>query len=156
MLVVGIGNAWRGDDATGLIAVERIKAAAPAVRALAWESEPIGLLERWENEDVVVAIDATSSGAAPGTIVHLDATVDPIPAEYARRGTHAIGLAETVELARALGRLPGRLIVYGIEGKSFATGEGLSDEVDEALDLLAATVAGELGMLTEVTPGVHG
>ena len=50
---------------------------------------------------------------------------EPAPREEARpvdirvgSSTHALGLAEAMELARALGRLP-PVIVYGIEGKTF-------------------------------------
>ena len=42
-----------------------------------------------------------------------------------------MGLPEAVALARELDRLPTRLIVYGIEGESFETGEGLSDPVPD-------------------------
>ncbi|HKC86245.1 MAG TPA: hypothetical protein VKG02_09745 [Blastocatellia bacterium] len=41
-------------------------------------------------------------------------------------------MAEAIELARALGNIPQRLMVYGIEGKNFAAGVGLSAEVEKA------------------------
>ena len=46
------------------------------------------------------------SGAAPGTTRRLDASRERLPAELFRGSTHALGLAEAVELARALDRLP--------------------------------------------------
>jgi len=48
-------------------------------------------------------------------------------------------------LARALGRLPPRLIVYGVEGKAFEAGVGLSPEVKAAVQEVAERVLGELG-----------
>ena len=77
-------------------------------------------------------VDAVSSGAEPGTIHRLDALTERLPAELSRGSTHAFGLAEAVELARALERLPGRLLVFGIEGKRFDAGAGLSPEVEQA------------------------
>ena len=66
-----------------------------------------------------------------------------------RSSTHAFGVADAVELARALDRLPERLDVYAIEGASFAAGAPLSPAVaaaiDELADLLAAEAAGEPG-----------
>jgi hydrogenase maturation protease len=41
-------------------------------------------------------------------------------------------VAEAIELARALSNFPQRLVVYGIEGKNFAAGVGLSAEVEKA------------------------
>lgn len=48
--------------------------------------------------------------------------------------THGLGVAEAIALGGALGRLPRRLVVIGIEGARFDAGEGLSPEVDRALD----------------------
>ena len=43
------------------------------------------------------------------------------PASF-RSSTHAFGVGDAVELARALGRLPRRVVVYGVEGADFAAG----------------------------------
>jgi hypothetical protein len=47
-------------------------------------------------------------------------------------GQELAGVAEAIELARALGALSRSLVVYGIEGKNFAAGVGLSYEVEKA------------------------
>jgi hydrogenase maturation protease len=49
-----------------------------------------------------------------------------------------VGLADAIELARALGRLPPRVTVYGIEGERFDTGAPLSDSVAGAIDEVVA------------------
>ena len=41
-------------------------------------------------------------------------------------------MVEAIELARALGNFPQPMVVYGIEGKNFAAGIGLSAEVEKA------------------------
>jgi hydrogenase maturation protease len=46
-----------------------------------------------------------------------------------RASTHHFGLSEVIGLARALDRMPVRLRVYGIEGRSFGIGSALSPEV---------------------------
>ena len=71
-----------------------------------YEGEPVGLIEDWAGADAVIVVDAVSSGAPPGTIHRLDPLSAPIPAALSQGSTHAFGLAETIELARALGRLP--------------------------------------------------
>ena len=74
-----------------------------------YEGEPVGLIEDWAGADAVIVVDAVSSGAPPGTIHRLDPLAEPIPAALSQGSTHAFGLAETIELARTLDRLPPRL-----------------------------------------------
>ena len=145
-LIIGLGNEYRRDDAVGLVVARRLRQAAPkSVRVLEETGEGASLLESWQDADAVILIDAVQSGAAPGTLHRLDAHAQPMAKEFFRFSTHAFGLAEAVELARALGRLPPRLIVYGIEGKSFEAGVGLSPEVEAAAGVVVERVLGELG-----------
>lgn len=74
-------------------------------------------------------VDAVRSGAAPGTVVTLDACCRSIPTNFFHYSTHAFSLAEGIEVARRLHRLPSGLLVIGIEGASFAPGELLTDQV---------------------------
>ena len=90
------------------------------------EGEPTALIDAWEGADALWLVDAVSSGAEPGTVHRLDASERALPPDLFRASTHHVGLAEAVELARALGRLPARTVVFGIEGGSFAVGEPLS------------------------------
>jgi len=108
------------------------------------EGEPIDLLDRWEGAGEVIVVDAVSSGAPPGTIHRLDPLAEPIQTALSQGSTHALGLAEAIELARALGRLPHRLTVYGIEGERFTAGDELSAPVRAAVAELAGELAGQL------------
>jgi hydrogenase maturation protease len=145
-LVIGIGNAWRRDDAAGLEVARRLRAPALAgVSIDEREGEPAGLLEAWDGAESVLVVDAVSSGASPGTVYRFDAGAAPLPAATFGHSTHALGLAEAVELGRALGRLPERLIVYGIEGERFDAGAGLSPAVDGAVDGLCDKLQAEFG-----------
>ena len=146
VLVIGIGNAYRGDDAAGLAVADRIRVAAPpGVEVLRHEGEPVALIDTWDRARVVYLVDAVSSGGEPGSIYRFDATARPLGAQFSCRGTHAFGVAETIELSRALGRLPLQLIGYGIEGRSFGPGTGLSPDARRAVSMASAR------LLTEVT-----
>jgi hydrogenase maturation protease len=81
-------------------------------------------------------IDAVRSGAPAGTIHRLDVGSEPAPAAPRLGSTHAVGLAEAVELGRALGRLPARLELYGIEGARFDAGAELTPAVERAVEAL--------------------
>ena len=77
-------------------------------------------------------VDAVSSGRSPGTVIEIDATDSVVPAGMCH-STHALGPAEAVELARALGKLPSKITLLGIEGGDYSFGAGLSAEVDAAV-----------------------
>lgn len=144
-IVIGVGNALRGDDAAGVAVAERLRTRVPeGVEVVACDEEPSRLMEAWEGVDRVVLVDSVSSGAEPGTLHRFDADDDAIPARTFRSSTHAIGIAETIELARALGRLPRRVRVYGIEGGGFAPGAGLTTAVRSAVDFLVQDVLADL------------
>lgn len=136
-LIVGVGNAWRHDDAAGL-------AVARLVGGVELTGEVAGLVEVLGAHHAVIAVDAVASGAGPGTIHRFDAAATPLPGGFRSASTHALGLAEAIELARALDALPAQLVVYGIEGADFSAGEGLSAAVADAVERAAALIAEEI------------
>ena len=148
--MIGVGNPWRGDDAAGLHTARALRPLLPpAVEVLEETGEPTSLLDRFAASDVLWLVDAVRSGAAPGTIHRLDVAAAELPAELFRTSTHHLGLAEAVELARALGRLPRQLAVFGIEGADFSAGEALSPPVARAVPKVAALIAEEVDACTK-------
>jgi hydrogenase maturation protease len=109
------------------------------------EGEGVDLLSAWAGAEWVVLVDAVrSGGSAPGTIFRFDAGAQPLPRTLCRATGHDLGVAETIELARVLGRLPRRLVVIGIEGESFGIGSGLSPPVQGSIDSALEAVRAEL------------
>lgn len=143
--MVGIGNTYRGDDAVGILVARRVRALTPLeVRVLEEEGEPTDLIDAWAEARRVVLIDAIVSGGAPGAVHRFEPRVEPLHAELFRYSTHALSVAEVIELARALDRLPAHLVLYGIEGRTFNAGAWLSPEVEAVVDETAQRVLGEL------------
>jgi hydrogenase maturation protease len=148
ILVIGVGNPYRRDDGAGLEAARKLKAPADGAFAVTEHGgEGAALLEVWKGAGVVILLDAVQSGAPPGTIHRLDAGSQRLPATLFRTSTHAFSIAQAVELGRALGQLPHNVIVYGIEGKEFEAGTGLSREVENALPVLVESVLEEIRAL---------
>jgi len=138
VLVIGVGNPDRGDDGAGPRVAALLR--AQGVNAADHDGDGLALIDLWENHSAVVIVDAMVTGAAPGTVRRFDAAAGPLPREAFAVSSHAFGVAEAVETARALGRLPARIIVYGIEGESFALGAGLSDRVEQACPRVAQDI----------------
>jgi hydrogenase maturation protease len=145
ILLIGIGNPDRGDDAAGLEVARRVRqATSPAevtVRELA--GDQLTLIDEWAGASEVYVVDAVCSGGVPGTVYQFNAA-NALTERFHHRGTHMFSLADVMELARALGRLPGQLTGYGIEGASFAIGDGLSKEAAAAVDKVASLLLNDL------------
>jgi len=127
VLVIGIGNAYRRDDGAGLVVASRLRdQSSSSLRILEHNGEGTDLMNCWEGADAVILLDAVHSDAKPGTLHRWDAGLRPLPTRAFRGSSHAFSLAEAIEMARVLRRLPQRLIVYGVEGRDFKAGTGLS------------------------------
>ena len=149
-LVVGLGAPDRGDDAVGVVVARGVAARClPGVDVVVHE-DPTDLVELWTGRELVVVVDAVRSGAEPGSVVLLEtgAVGERLPeaawGRTGRGGTHAFGLAAAVELARALRRLPPRVVLVGVEAISFEHGAPLSPPaaaaVPTAVDRVLAIV----------------
>jgi hydrogenase maturation protease len=153
VLLVGIGNFYRGDDAIGRIVARQIKLRKlPHLWALEHEGEGTSLMELWKDVARVIVVDAVSSCDVPGKIHRFDAHLQPLPAQVFSISTHAFGLVEAVELARVLKQLPDCLIVFGIEGNQFKIGAQLSLLVREAIPKVIECVLGEARMTVKSDP----
>jgi hydrogenase maturation protease len=152
LLIIGVGNPYRGDDAAGLEAVRLLRdMGIDASNLLEHSGEGTSLMEAWKGRATVILIDAVSSGSTPGTIHRLEAVNNPLPAQLFQSSTHAFSLPQAIEMARALDELPRRLLVFGIEGCNFQAGAELSPEVSAAVPELARRVLEEAASL-QATP----
>lgn len=150
VLVIGIGNPYRSDDAAGLIAARRIKERVPDyVEVIEESGDGAALMEAWKGSGKVILVDAVSSGQKPGTVYRFDAGAQSIPTKFFHYSTHAFSVAEAVELARELNRLPAQLIVYGIEGKNYESGFELSPEVESSVKEVVNRVIQEITALLQ-------
>lgn len=144
-LIVGIGNPDRGDDGVGALVARRLQADdAQGVRVVEHTGEAADLLERLSGVDTAYLIDAAVTGALPGSITRFDAAATPLAGSAFACSTHGLGLLEAIELARALGRLPRRCVVYAIEGRQYEVGHRLSPQVAAAAEEVATLIRQEL------------
>ena len=127
MILIGVGNGWRGDDGAGLALARRVRERAPSgVEVREVEGDATALMDAWSGAEHVVVVDAAQSEAAPGTVRRFDAGAAALPVRALRSSTHAFGVSDAVELARALGRLPDRLdgVVPRVIARTVSAGEG--------------------------------
>jgi hydrogenase maturation protease len=156
--LIGVGNAWRGDDAAGLMVARRLRQEnLPVVKISESPGTGSALSDAWQDAARVIVVDAIVSGAAPGTIYRFDAR-DPaatFPVSWSP-SSHGWGLSEALALGKVFQNLPPVLIIYGIEGENFAIGDGLSPDVAAAIPEVTRRIAQEIrAWLERDLPGGH-
>jgi len=120
------------------------RSAKPAVEIRELHGETSELLDNWRGWDSVVVIDAMVSGEPPGTVRRLSAHEAPLQSDTLQHSTHGFGLYEAVELARALGELPARFVLFTVEAKSFEEGAGLTPEAEHGAGLAMKQIIEEI------------
>ena len=145
-LVIGVGHEQRGDDAVGLLVARQLAGRSPSLRVVEHGGDGMDLVLAFEDARRVVLVDAVVSGARPVGAVHrFEAHREPLPAAlFSAHSTHALGVADAIELARATDRLPERVVVYGVESACFETGGAPQPPVLDAVPQVAERVLGEL------------
>lgn len=144
-IVLGIGNCDRGDDAAGRKVARLLRRMVSGdVEVAEHDGEATALLARLDRVGAAYLIDACVSGAPAGTVHRFDVGASPLPQRMFGLSTHGFGLAEALELARALGQLPGHCIVYAIEGECFELGAPLSLPVSASVVQVVRRLGSEI------------
>ena len=154
ILVAGVGNIFRGDDAFGVEVVREL-----AVRAL-----PKGVIvcdfgirghdlayTLLEAYDGLILVDAISRGSEPGTLHALELEPTQWKNPPAAMLTHGIDLPNVFHLAKTLGANFPRLYLVGCEPAELGPEDegvmGLSEPVRAAVEKAVAMVEGLLAEL---------
>lgn len=135
--IVCIGNRLMGDDGAGCIVADILENEGWKVfRA----SSPLEAMHIVAGADEVIIIDAIYSGSEPGRILMID-SLDRLSEYCCSLSTHGIDLLSMLKMLEALGMLPKKLKIYGIEGKSFKRLQEPSEEVLKACKELARIIS---------------
>jgi hydrogenase maturation protease len=138
ILILGIGQSLRGDDAAGLEAVRLWQTQHPdsaaQVQVELSELPGLALLNLLEGMDAAILVDAVQSSATTGTLIRLGP--DELASFTSEAGcAHCWGVAETLQLGRSLypSLADCRISLIGIEAGPMDMGADLSPQVQAAL-----------------------
>lgn len=146
LMIIGVGNPWRGDDGAGLWIARRLREKLPPHIVIEeCSGDQTRLLDLWCGAKRVLLVDVVCSGAAPGTLHRLGGEDGRI-LRGANLSSHSAGIAEILELGCALTLLPDELLIYAIEGRDFTAGAPISPDVmagaERAVELILAELNG--------------
>lgn len=143
LAVLGVGNVFKGDDAAGVRAAERLAglvAATPCPRLkvfVAGEAPEnfTGAVRAFGPSHVLV-VDAAAAGFKPGAVFQVDAAAIPNDGVSTHR-TPLSTLAAYLEKTAAC-----RVVILGMEPESFVPGAPLRPSVRKAAGEIAEYLAG--------------
>ena len=128
---VGVGNSDFGDDAFGVVLARELQAAGVG-DVIEAGANPERWMGRLEGFDHVVLLDAVEFGAAPGSVVFMDAA--EIAARYPQVSTHKISLGLLARWIEADRKTQAWLI--GAQPQSLKAGRPLTTVLQSTLEAM--------------------
>jgi hydrogenase maturation protease len=130
ILIIGIGNPSRGDDALGPMLIERLEALnLPGVELLTDFQLQVEYAYDLQGRDKVIFVDASVSGPEPSEFKRI------APEEDNSYSSHALSPAAVLHAYQKLYGLPPESYVLAIRGYEFELGEGVSSQAAANLEL---------------------
>lgn len=146
LAVIGIGNPLMGDDAAGILALEKLlKTDLPrGTKIIDAGTGGMSLLHILSKYDAVVIADAVDMGLRVGQ-VRVFSPNEVVPGKTRERfSIHEGDFLEVVKVAQQLDECPEKIRICAIQPKLIKPSSGLTREVQEALPRLAQRVTSEL------------
>lgn len=156
LLVLGLGNVLLGDDGAGVTAVDYVArhfVVPDGVSLHDGGTLGLSLLPLLTSSDRVILVDAVAADAPAGSLVRLSGE-DVAHASLHRLSPHQVGVADLLDSARLVGRLPETLVLVGVVPESMELEVELSPAVAASIPELAGLVLEEAARLGfAFTPG---
>jgi hydrogenase maturation protease len=134
LLVAGIGNVFRRDDAFGVDVAQRLACTAlpDGVEVMDVGIRSVHLaFQLLDGYDELVVVDAVGRGDPPGTVTVAEAAIES--GETEPLDPHRLEPGPLLASVQALGALPPRVVVVGCEPAEVGDGMGLSPAVAAAI-----------------------
>ncbi len=147
-LLLSLGNPLRGDDGVGLAVQRWVEAnGLPAgVDAIDGGTAGLDLALTLSDYRRAVIVDAADLGsrAKPGEWMRFVPEQARLALDPQALSLHAAGLAEALALTAALGKLPEKVVIFGVQPAALDWSEGLSTAVAQAVPTVGNAVLREL------------
>ena len=145
-LILGLGNALRGDDGFGpaLIAWLDRQELPPSVEVIEGGADSLNLVSLLLDRQRVIVVDAANLGDMPGAWRRFTPATVHLKSNAASLSLHAAGLTEALALAATLKVLPPEVIIYGVQPAHLEWNTALSAEVQAVVPIVGNAVLQEI------------
>jgi hydrogenase maturation protease len=152
MLIICLGNPLMRDEGIGIrLASELLARLAenPDVEVMDLGTGGLAVLHAIERRKKIIFVDCAIMGQTPGTIVRFTPEQVRSKKLKMRYSLHEGDLLNTLELSRRLDECPDDIVIFGIEPKEIADGEGLTSELQNNIQQYVQTILQEAGISTQ-------
>lgn len=156
LAIIGMGNADMGDDAIGVILVEKLReelesgawrpAHPEAIELIVAGADPLLAGACLMEAPRALLLDAAEMREAPGELRFFSPEEAVLAAGTAERSAHTMPLAEVLELVRELGSAS-RLKIAGIQPAEVGAGLGLSPSLTARVGQMMSKIKEEVSQL---------
>ena len=146
-LIICLGNPLMRDEGIGIHLASELSsrlADHSGVEVLDLGTGGLTVIHAIEGRKKVVFVDCAIMGEAPGAIRRFTPEEVRSKKVKTRYSLHEGDLLDSLELSRNLGECPEDIVIFGIEPKHIAPGEGLSEELQSNIPLYVETILKEL------------
>lgn len=144
IIIVGIGNPYRGDDLAGWAVVDLLtNRVNSSIKLTKQRGDIAELIDIFTTYKCVYLIDACMSGAPVGSWKRIDLNREILTEDTPQTSTHGFGLIQAISLAKNLDQLPNTLILYAINGHTYHIGGETSPPVVIAIEKVVEEILKE-------------
>ena len=143
-LILGLGNTLLGDDGIGVRVAEQLQGSVSGAEVINGATAGLSLLEKINDYEKVVVVDAVEMGKIPGSIARFSAEELLRLPESQSFSLHEIGLVEVLKIGKSLSEDFNNVIIVGVQPKELNQQE-LSSEVEKSIPEVIAMVKKEVG-----------
>ena len=132
ILIICLGNPLMRDEGIGIRLASELSdnlADNPDVEVLDLGTGGLSVIHAIAGREKIIFVDCAVMGKTPGTTLRFTPEQVRSTKVRMRYSLHEGDLLNSLELSRRLGECPEDIVIFGIEPKEIADGEGLSIEL---------------------------
>ena len=150
-LIICLGNPLMRDEGIGIrLASELLVHLAddPHVEVMDLGTGGLSVLHAIEGRKKIIFVDCAIMGQPPGMMLRFTPGQVRSKKVRMRYSMHEGDLLNTLELSRRLGQCPEDIVIFGIEPKEIAHGEGLTSDLENNIRRYVRTILHETDIST--------
>jgi hydrogenase maturation protease len=145
-LIICLGNPLMHDEGIGIHLASELSSRLtdhPDIEVLDLGTGGLTVIHAIEGRKKVIFVDCAIMGETPGAIRRFTPEEVRSKKVRTRYSLHEGDLLDTLKLSHSIGEYPQDIVIFGIEPKQVAPGEGLSEELQSNIPHYVETILRE-------------